>query len=307
VLRPGARDVSVFGPPVAGQLARLAAVLAGAATAGRRIGLVTGVHIAWAPRPAAETDGPVGTAVLARALTLLGGEPVVLTDAWCGSVVDACLLAAGCGPAVVLPGTATEDDVRSAVAALDLRALVAVERLGPNRSGRVLTMRAVDITASTAPLHVAFALPGLPTGAVGDGGNEIGMGNVPLHLVAGAVPHGAEIACRTRVDALVVAGTSNWGCYGLVAALARAVPDRADALLALLTPDLDTALLAAASAAGGIDGVTGEPGLSVDGIAVAAYADLFPALARLGSGPWQTTPAPRPHPWPSGSGPAACG
>ena len=156
--------------------------------AGGRIGLVTGVHIAWAPRPAAETDGPVGTAVLARALTLLGGEPVVLTDTWCGPVVDACLATAGCAPAVVLPGTATEDDVRAAVAALGLGALVAVERLGPNRHGRVLTMRAVDITASTAPLHAAFDLPGLPTGAVGDGGNEIGMGDVPLDLVAGRRP-----------------------------------------------------------------------------------------------------------------------
>lgn len=271
--------MSALGPAVAGQLARLAAVLAGAATAGRAIGLVTGVHIAWAPRPAAETDGPVGAAVLARALRVLGGAPVVVTDAWCGPVVDACLAGAGCGPVLVLPRTATADDVRATVAELDLGALVAVERLGPNRHGRVLTMRAVDITASTAPLHAAFDLPGLPTGAVGDGGNEIGMGNVPLDVVAAAVAHGHEIACRTTVGSLVVAGTSNWGCYGLVAALARAVPDRGEALRALLDPALDAALLTAAGEAGGIDGVTGEPGLSVDGIPVADYADLFAELA----------------------------
>ena len=264
-----------------GQLVRLAAVLARTATPGRRIGLVTGVHIAWAPRPAAETDGPVGTAVLARALALLGAEPVVLTDACCGPVVGACLAAAGSGPAVVLPGTATGDDVLATVTAVDPAALVAVERLGPNRHGRVLTMRAVDITASTAPLHAAFALPELPTGAVGDGGNEIGMGSVPLDVVAAAVAHGTEIACRTRVDDLVVAGTSNCGCYGLVAALAHAVPDGADVLRELLDPRLDVALLTAAAEAGGIDGVTGEAGLSVDGVPAADYADLFPALAAL--------------------------
>ncbi|WP_409328631.1 glutamate cyclase domain-containing protein [Trujillonella humicola] len=276
--------MAALGAAVPGQLGRLAAVLAGAATAGRRIGLVTGVHIAWAPRPAAETDGPVGAAVLARALTLLGGAPVVLTDAWCGPVVDACLAAVGCPAAVVLPRTAGEDDVRAAVHALDLAALVAVERLGPNRHGRVMTMRAVDITASTAPLHAAFALPGLLTGAVGDGGNEIGMGNVPLDVVAAAVPHGSEIACRTPVGALVVAGTSNWGCYGLVAALARAVPDRGDGLRALLDPALDLALLDAASGAGGIDGVTGEPGPTVDGVPAAAYAGLLADLAALSRG-----------------------
>ena len=266
---------------MAGQLARLAGVLAGAATAGQRIGLVTGVHIAWAPRPAAETDGPVGAAVLARALALLGAEPVVLTDAWCGPVVDACLRRAGCPPALVLPRSAGEDDVRAAVTGFGPAALVAVERLGPNRHGRVMTMRAVDISASTPPLHVAFALPGLHTGAVGDGGNEIGMGNVPLEVVAAAVPHGSEIACRTPVDSLVVAGTSNWGCYGLVAALARAVPERSGDLLALLTPELDTALLTAAAGAGGVDGVTGEPGTTVDGVPADDYADLFPLLAAL--------------------------
>jgi D-glutamate cyclase len=281
VLRPGARDVSSLGAAVAGSLGSLAALLAGAAAGGGRIGLVTGVHIAWAPRPAAETDGPVGAAVLARALALLGGEPVVLTDTWCGPVVDACLADVGCAPAVVLPGTATEDDVRAVVDGLGLAALVAVERLGPNRHGRVLTMRAVDITASTAPLHAAFGLPGLPTGAVGDGGNEIGMGALPLHLVAAAVAHGTEIACRVPVDHLVVAGTSNWGCYGLVAALVRAAPHRAGALVELLDPRLDVALLTAASAAGGIDGVTGAPGLSVDGVPVAGYADLFADLAAL--------------------------
>ncbi|MGY1744425.1 glutamate cyclase domain-containing protein [Blastococcus sp. SYSU D00695] len=282
-MRPGARDVSALGPPVAGQLARLARVLAGAAAAGGRIGLVTGVHIAWAPRPAAETDGPVGTAVLARALALLGGEPVVLTDAWCGPVVDACLAAAGLRPAVVLPGTATPDDVVAAVRALYPAALVAVERLGPNRHGRVLTMRAVDITASTAPLHAAFGLPGVPTGAVGDGGNEIGMGNVPADVVAASVAHGADIACRIAVDALVVAGTSNWGCYGLVAALAREAPARAADLRALLDPALDAALLAAAGGAGGIDGVTGVAGPTVDGVPVGAYAGLFADLRALAS------------------------
>ncbi|MGY1740885.1 glutamate cyclase domain-containing protein [Blastococcus sp. SYSU D01050] len=280
-MRPGARDVAALGAAVPGQLGRLAATLAGAAAAGRRVALVTGVHIAWAPRPAAETDGPVGAAVLARALALLGGEPVVLTDDWCAAVVDACLAAAGCRPAVVLPGSAGEDEVRAAVTALDPAALVAVERLGPNRHGRVLTMRAVDITASTAPLHAAFGLPGLPTGAIGDGGNEIGMGNVPLDVVAAAVAHGPEIACRTPVDALVVAGTSNWGCYGLAAALARAVPARAAGLTALLDPALDAALLEAATAAGGIDGVTGRPGLSVDGVPVAGYAGLFADLVAL--------------------------
>ncbi|MGK5111064.1 MULTISPECIES: glutamate cyclase domain-containing protein [unclassified Geodermatophilus] len=281
VLRPGARDVTGIGAAVTGQLARLAGDLAAAGAAGTRVGLATGVHIAWAPTPAAETDGPVGAAVLAAALAALGAEPVVLTDDPCADVTGACLDVLGAGRLTVVPAGADDGAVAGRVAGLGLSHLVAVERLGPNADGRVMTMRAVDITASTAPLHAAFALPGLVTGAVGDGGNEIGMGNVPADVVAACIAHGERIACRVPVDALVTAGTSNWGCYALVAALAVLVPDRAGALRALLDPAVDAAVLAAATAAGGIDGVTGRPGASVDGVPTAEYADLIRALRVL--------------------------
>ncbi|WP_158550784.1 glutamate cyclase domain-containing protein [Geodermatophilus sp. TF02-6] len=281
LLRPGARDVTGLGAAVPGQLARLAGELAAAGQARSRVGLVTGVHIAWAPTPAAETDGPVGVAVLAAALATLGAEPVVLTDDPCAGVTGACLAVLGAGRLEVVPVAADEAAVAGTVADLGPSHLVAVERLGPNTEGRVMTMRAVDVTASTAPLHAAFALPGLVTGAVGDGGNEIGMGNVPADVVAACVAHGARIACRVPVDALVVAGTSNWGCCGLIAALALLVPQHGPALRALLDPAVDAAVLDAATAAGGIDGVTGRPGASVDGVRVADHADLLAGLRAL--------------------------
>ena len=281
LLRPGARDVTGLAAAVPGQFARLAGELAAAAHAGSRVGLVTGVHIAWAPIPAAETDGPVGTAVLAAALATLGAEPLVLTDEPCAAVTGACLEVLGAGRPEVLPVTADAGQVQARVAGLGLSHLVAVERLGPSADGRVLTMRGFDVTDSTAPLHAAFALPGLVTGAVGDGGNEIGMGNVPAGVVADCIPHGDRIACRVPVAALVVAGTSNWGCSGLVAALARLVPGQRDALAALLDPQVDAQLLDAATAAGAIDGVTGRPGPSVDGVPVAGYADLLAGLSAL--------------------------
>ena len=281
LLRPGARDVTGLAAAVPGQLARLAGELAAAGRAGSRVGLVTGVHIAWAPSPAAETDGPVGTAVLAAALAAIGAEPLVLTDEPCAQVTGACLEVLGAGRPEVLPVSADEEQVAARVAGLGPSHLVAVERLGPNARGRVLTMRGFDVTESTAPLHAAFALPGLVTGAVGDGGNEIGMGNVPADVVAACIAHGEAIACRVPVDALVVAGTSNWGCSGLVAALALLAPDHAGRLTALLDPQVDAQVLGAATAAGAIDGVTGLPGATVDGVPVAGYADLLADLRCL--------------------------
>lgn len=281
VLRPGARDVTGLAAAVPGHFARLAGELAAAGRTRGRVGLVTGVHIAWAPTAAAETDGPVGTALLAAALALLGAEPVVLTDEPCAAVTAACLDVVGAGPPHVLPLDADEGRVRDRVAALGLSHLVAIERLGPGADGRVRTMRAVDVTDTTAPLHAAFTMPGPVTGAVGDGGNEIGMGNVPADVVAACVPHGNRIACRVPADALVVAGTSNWGCAGLVAGLARLVPAARPALAGLLDPRLDGRLLDAATAAGAIDGVTGLPGGTVDGVARADYADLLVDLRAL--------------------------
>ena len=48
-------------------------------------------------------------------------------------------------------------------------------------------MRGIDITEHTAPVHWLFEavqdLPGLTTIGIGDGGNEIGMGKVPWHVI----------------------------------------------------------------------------------------------------------------------------
>jgi hypothetical protein len=282
VLRPGARDVSGFGPAVPGQFERLVRDLDRRARRGDRIGFVTGAYMAWADPPAAETDGPVGVAVLARALVELGGDPVVLTDEPCADVVRASLDAVGlAGRLSVLGVAATESQVTERVRDLGLSRVVAVERLGPAADGRVRTMRGVDITDKTAPLHAAFTMPGTATAAIGDGGNEIGMGNVPLDVISAAVDLAEVIACRLTVDDLVPAGASNWGCYGVVAGLAVVTPEAGGRLRALLQPSVDSSVLEACTAAGGIDGVHGRPSQSVDGVPSAEYGELLVRLAEL--------------------------
>src|SRR5262249_21382366 len=56
------------------------------------------------------------------------------------------------------------------------------------------------------------------TVGIGDGGNEIGMGAARARI-ARIDPLRARIAAVVGVDHLVVAGVSNWGAYGVVAAL----------------------------------------------------------------------------------------
>ena len=88
---------------------------------------------------------------------------------------------------------------------------------------------------------------------IGDGGNEIGMGN----LMDGIARRLDRIPCAVKADRLIIATVSNWGALGLCAALGR-LPGEAELLAAYaLCPQT-----------GLIDGITGEPILSEDGFPI---------------------------------------
>jgi hypothetical protein len=209
--------------------------------------------------------------------------PVTLiTDDLCADVVTACLEQVPVRAKMeIVPHDATPDYVRSAGETWSLSHLTAIERLGPGSDGRVRTMRGLDNSEFTAPLHVLFQDAGAMSSAIGDGGNEIGMGLLPVSLISEFVEDGQRIACRTPVENLIVAGTSNWGCYGLIATLAILERQCLPTALALLSPAADRRLIGAALSAGAVDGVTGSSEFSVDGVSVRAYEPMLRALMAI--------------------------
>jgi hypothetical protein len=216
--------------------------------------------------------------VLGRALRRLGAEVAYVTDPVTIPVLAAALRALG-EPVEV---RAYGDGPR---AAADLLArerpthLVAIERPGRSRSGDYLNMRGHSVADWNRPIDALFVGRRRPvTLGVGDGGNEIGMGNVRARLVrAGALM--ARIASTVTVDHLVVAGVSNWGAYGIVAHLGRA------AGRALLhTPAEERALVTACVEAGALDGVTRRREATVDALPLDAHAALV-ALLGVSLGP----------------------
>src|SRR5207249_10522215 len=94
---------------------------------------------------------------------------------------------------------------------------------------------------------------------IGDGGNEIGMGVARAGLRRLGPLH-ARIASVVSVDHLVVAGVSNWGGYGVVAALSRLAGRDLPH-----TPTLERHLVEACVAAGASDGVTRRREATADG------------------------------------------
>ena len=154
--------------------------------------------------------------------------------------------------------------------------MVAIERPGRAADGHFRNMQGQEIDHLTAGLDELFLVGGdVVTVAIGDGGNELGLGAARDRVVA-HVPHGEAIGTVVSADHTVAAGVSEWGGLVLVAALS---------LLAGrdLLPDASTLAgrLEALVAAGAVDGVTAAPTLTVDAQPLAETLALLQELREL--------------------------
>src|SRR5262245_42669525 len=230
-----------------------------ALAAGRSVGLITGFFVPRGDVAAPETDGPVGTALLAAALVACGVPVRIAVDTPCAPAVRAAVEMSG--QAVPVDEVGVEDRaglerLTEAWRRAGLSHVVAIERCGRSADGRPRNMRGVDVSVWTAPLDDLFLAGPWTRLAVGDGGNEIGMGKLPIDLIARTVPNGAAIACVVPCDHLIVAGVSNWGAYGLMAALAVVRPDWRGTIARFLTAQRDLAVTPAiVERAGAVAGV----------------------------------------------------
>lgn len=214
-----------------------------------------------------ETDGPAGAIALYDALASLGGQPMIacgppLSDALAQDYRVLALAARDVA--------AAEDEAREQLAQLKPGAIVAIERPGLAADGRYYNMRGQDISERCYYFDPYLALADCPTIGIGDGGNEIGMGNILGTL--------ADMDIRpsvTRCDELVVADVSNWAAYGLLGLLGY-IAGRD--LLGELAP-LET--LNYLSRLGSVDGVTGTNTLTEDGMPVAEGLDVIAQICML--------------------------
>ncbi|MDR2090925.1 MAG: DUF4392 domain-containing protein [Clostridiales bacterium] len=110
--------------------------------------------------------------------------------------------------------------------------LISTEAPGANKRGVYHNATGLNVTDLEAKADVFFkaaAKAGIPTIAVGDLGNEIGMGAIAPHLYK-YIPYAAEGRCRcgcgggiaadSAADHIITATVSDWGVNALIAALA---------------------------------------------------------------------------------------
>lgn len=214
-----------------------------------------------------ETDGPPGAMALARALAARGTEvslacapPIADVLAEQFAVLELCAFD---------PASARRE-AGQRLAAIAPDAVVSIERPGLTADGRYYNMRGEDISERCAIFDDYLRLANCPTIAIGDGGNEIGMGRLAEETAGLAIA-----ASATGCDELIVADVSNWGAYALIALLDPGRGARA------LDAVAHRAMLTALAAAGGVDGVTREATATEDGLPADAGEQLIADLRRL--------------------------
>ena len=289
------------------------------------VGIVTGFYIPHAQPPCGETDGPLGALFLARALTPLGIRVAFLTDHFCVRALECGLEACGLDQNVLLCplppasewGTFLKVGWTNFVRDFRLTHLIAVERVGPSHTresvktqftataetvelfeeevppehrDRCHTMRGLDITANMSPAHLLFEhlrrrAPDVTTIGIGDGGNEIGMGKIPWNVVRRNIRGGALVACRIATEYLIVCGVSNWGAYGLATGIRLLRAPRHDP--DLYDPERERELLRIMVEGGPlVDGVSGKPSVTVDGLSFDSYAAPLRRIGELAAAIW---------------------
>ncbi len=231
--------------------------------------VVTGFYILDAGY--AETDGPPGAVVIGSALNRLGYNVVHVTDRYASEIMDK----TGGDYSSVVEFPITDDDAsiefaRNLISDLNPSILIAIERCGLTDEGKYRNMRGRDITDYNARIDHLFH-SNVPSVGIGDGGNEIGMGNLAEEVTT--VESLVKIPCITQTTKLMLASVSNWGGYGLAAALSALSGHN-------LLPSIEEEqeLLRNTVDLGAVDGMSAKQEYKVDGFTLEENSQTLRAL-----------------------------
>jgi len=219
--------------------------------------ITTGFYIPCAQAP--ETDGPPGALAIGRALHSLGFDVTYVTDKYTTPLLSNDLV----GKDKVIEFPITDHDssrhfAKRLLTEIQPSLLISVERCGLNGDRQYLNMAGEDITEYTAKIDYLFLGQKNSLG-IGDGGNEIGMGNLAQYIpLAKTLPKNPTL---TPVSKLVIASVSNWGGYGLIAALSRLVKCNL-----LPSVEWEKEIINEIVAKGAVDGVSGQSRSAVDNL-----------------------------------------
>jgi len=218
--------------------------------------IITGFWVIYAGAP--ETDGPPGAVAIGNALARLGYDVAHVTDKWSKEMMEA--VAPEGQPVIEFPvagATESADFARELLRRENPSVLISIERCGLVADGTFRNFRNMDISEFNAKVDHLFTQHPFSVG-IGDGGNEIGMGN--FKEVIPSMDKLPNNPCVTETTKVIAASVSNWGGFGLVAALSLIKGQN-------LLPSVEEAAewVRAIVRAGAVEGMSGEKKDWVDG------------------------------------------
>ena len=269
-----------------------------------------------------EQDGPIGAATLARALIMgLIAKPVIVTEKVNVDMVAATVRGAGLhtfGLDKLMDYTTTvsvvdfpldSEEAKEAgdrlLRELKPKALITIERPGANEKGEYHYASGKNLTPHVAKLDYMFEKAkqeGILTIGIGDGGNELGCGMIK-DTVFDVVPFAKKCKCpcggtstvMMAAETLVMATVSNWGAYGIEAALSTIL----DSEFPLHEPEVEIQAHTACAQAGADDSGKGLVYPGADNIPLEIHADIVQILnliVKSGFDPGRVYRIPR-YPW----------
>lgn len=219
--------------------------------------ITTGFYVLDAKAP--ETDGPPGAVAIGKALNAIGTDVFYVSDLFTTPLFSEEII----GTTNVIRFPITDHDAsrrfaKEIIYDIQPSVIISIERCGLSADKKYLNMAGKDITDHTAKIdHLFYGRDN--TLGIGDGGNEIGMGNLAPYIPqVDKLPHKPAI---TRVSQLLLASVSNWGGYGLVAAISELLR-----VNLLPTVEWEKDLISDFVARGAVDGISGEATATVDSL-----------------------------------------
>ena len=234
--------------------------------------ITTGFYILSAG--AAETDGPPGAIAIGVGLERLGYKVKYVADEYSSNLLRPYV--AESTDVIDFPITTLPKSVQYAEDILNTEnpsVLISIERCAAAADGLYRNMRDLDISDQTAKVDLLFDMHSKTIG-IGDGGNEIGLGNV----IDGVAKSETLVSypAISKVTELIIASVSNWGGYGLLAALSISTGKNV-----LPTVEEDTQRISNMVDLGAVDGFSGEKIYKVDGFNLTENAALLEKLHEL--------------------------
>lgn len=212
-----------------------------------------------------ETDGPIGALSIASALERLGKKAVIISDIYSKKILEAGIKAGNINAKLeIVPYKNPEIISETLLNKYNPTHLIAIERPGKANDKCYYSMRGEDLRDLIPNTDILFeeaVKRKITTIAIGDGGNELGMGGLAFLETINCKEN--SIWARSIADYQILCGVSNWGGYGLVAVLSIM---SGQALLHDRNSEIK--LLEEIVSCGSVDGYTKKKELTVDGLSL---------------------------------------